>query len=187
MPKIENWSTLPHAIQQHLIERMRDRKITVGDLNRLRSWIDSNPEVPEGEWYKDFGSFKLAVTARFQKHSCCEDKWLKESPSDHRRIAEVFTHFPPKRILLRSLNQSRRTRSQCWLRRIDRGAPFDADHSGVNCADTKSSAGAVRCLPDKSVIAAVGRERKFNIWRDRLVTHLVPCPVLPIQTTAVTK
>ncbi|HZS56433.1 MAG TPA: hypothetical protein VFA65_18655 [Bryobacteraceae bacterium] len=60
MPKIENWSTLPHAIQQHLIERMRDRKITVGDLNRLRSWIDSNPEVPEGEWYKDFGSFKLA-------------------------------------------------------------------------------------------------------------------------------
>jgi hypothetical protein len=29
------------------------------DLNRLRLWIDSKPEVPEGDWYKDFGSFKI--------------------------------------------------------------------------------------------------------------------------------
>jgi hypothetical protein len=38
---------------------MRDRAISIADLNHLRLWIDSNPEVPEGDWYKDFGSFKI--------------------------------------------------------------------------------------------------------------------------------
>jgi hypothetical protein len=38
---------------------MRDRSITIEDLNRLRLWIESEPEVPEDDWYKDFGSFKI--------------------------------------------------------------------------------------------------------------------------------
>jgi hypothetical protein len=38
---------------------MRDRAISIGDLNQLRLWIDSQPEVPEGDWFKDFGSFKI--------------------------------------------------------------------------------------------------------------------------------
>ena len=59
MPKIETWDNLPKAVQQHLMDRMRDRSITLDDLNQLRLWIESNPEVPEGDWYKDFGSFKI--------------------------------------------------------------------------------------------------------------------------------
>jgi len=59
MPKIETWRNLPPGVRQHLIERMRDRGISMADLNQLRIWIDSNPEVPEGDWYKDFGSFKI--------------------------------------------------------------------------------------------------------------------------------
>ena len=27
----------------------------------LRLWIDASPEVPEDDWYKDFGSFKMAI------------------------------------------------------------------------------------------------------------------------------
>jgi hypothetical protein len=38
---------------------MRDRAISLDDLNQLRLWIDSHPTVPEGDWYKDFGSFKI--------------------------------------------------------------------------------------------------------------------------------
>ncbi len=38
---------------------MRDRNINVDDLNHLRLWVESNPEVPEGDWFKDFGSFKI--------------------------------------------------------------------------------------------------------------------------------
>lgn len=59
MPKIGSWDQLPLRVRQHLIERMRDRSITIADLNQLRIWIDSKPEVPAGEWCKNFGSFKL--------------------------------------------------------------------------------------------------------------------------------
>ena len=51
--------TLPAGIRQHLINRMRDRAIRIFDLNQLRLRVESNPEVPEDDWYKGFGSFKL--------------------------------------------------------------------------------------------------------------------------------
>jgi len=46
---------------------MRDRKINVDDLNRLRLWVASKPEVPEGRWHKDFVSFKLCGEGRYPK------------------------------------------------------------------------------------------------------------------------
>lgn len=67
MPKIETWSGLPPRICDHLVERMRDRNITLDDLNKLRLWIESKPEVPEGEWFKDFGSFKLCGQGKYPK------------------------------------------------------------------------------------------------------------------------
>jgi len=59
MPRIASWSQMPAGIREHLAERMRDRNIAVGDLNRLRLWLETRPEVPEGPWFKDFGSFKI--------------------------------------------------------------------------------------------------------------------------------
>jgi hypothetical protein len=50
MPRIDTWANLPVAVRQHLIDRMRDRAIGIADLNRLRLWIESNPEVPEDDW-----------------------------------------------------------------------------------------------------------------------------------------
>ena len=38
---------------------MRERVIGIADLNRLRLWVDTKPEVPSGDWFKDFGSFKI--------------------------------------------------------------------------------------------------------------------------------
>jgi hypothetical protein len=67
VPQITNWSHLPSAIRDHLIERMRDRKISLNDLNQLRIWIESKPHVPEGPWYKDFGSFKLCGEGSYPK------------------------------------------------------------------------------------------------------------------------
>ncbi len=67
MPRIEIWSRLPQALRDHLVERMRDRNISVDDLNQLRLWVESKPEVPEGQWYKDFGSFKLCGEGKFPK------------------------------------------------------------------------------------------------------------------------
>jgi hypothetical protein len=59
MPKIERWDHLPAGVRHHLIDRMRGRAITLADLNQLRLWIESKPGVPEGDWYKEFGSFKI--------------------------------------------------------------------------------------------------------------------------------
>jgi hypothetical protein len=67
VPQITNWSHLPSAIRDHSIERMRDRKISLNDLNQLRIWIESKPHVPEGPWYKDFGSFKLCGEGSYPK------------------------------------------------------------------------------------------------------------------------
>jgi len=40
---------------------------SVADVNRLRIWIESRPTVPDGEWYKDFGSFKLCGEGKYPK------------------------------------------------------------------------------------------------------------------------
>ena len=67
MPKIERWENLPEGVRQHLIDRMHDRAISVGDLNQLRLWIETGPQLPEGKWYKDFGSFKICGSGSFPK------------------------------------------------------------------------------------------------------------------------
>ena len=55
MPKIERWDALPAAVRQHLAD------------NQLRLWVESQPEVPEGDWYKDFGSFKVCGHGSYPK------------------------------------------------------------------------------------------------------------------------
>jgi hypothetical protein len=67
MPQIETWSRLPAAIRDHLVQRMHDRNISLEDLNQLRVWIEAKSVVPDGLWYKDFGSFKLCGEGRFPK------------------------------------------------------------------------------------------------------------------------
>ena len=67
MPQIETWDRLPAAIRDHLVERMRDRNIHLQDLNQLRIWIESKPHVPEGLWYKSFGSFQLCGEGKYPK------------------------------------------------------------------------------------------------------------------------
>ena len=67
MPQIECWNNLPEGVRQHLIERMRDRAISISDLNQLRLWVEARPEVPDGDWYKDFGSFKICGSGPYPK------------------------------------------------------------------------------------------------------------------------
>ena len=67
MPQLERWDNLPEGVRQHLIERMREREISVSNLNQLRLWVETRPEVPEGDWYKDFGSFKLCGEGEYPK------------------------------------------------------------------------------------------------------------------------
>lgn len=67
MPYLKRWEKIPLEIRQHLMDRMRDRNIGIADLNKLRLWVESNPLVPECEWYKDFGSFKICGKGPYPK------------------------------------------------------------------------------------------------------------------------
>ena len=50
---------MPPGVQQHLSQRAKDRQITADEIRALRAWIDLQPEVPNNDWYRDFGSFIL--------------------------------------------------------------------------------------------------------------------------------
>ena len=67
MPRITRWRDLPAGVREHLTERMSERAISLVDLNQLRIWMQSDPEVPEGDWYKDFGSFKICGRGSYPK------------------------------------------------------------------------------------------------------------------------
>jgi len=66
MPKIQ-WTNLPTALGDHLFERLAERKITIEDLYRLKVWRESEPNAPQGAWYKDFGSFKICGEGQYPK------------------------------------------------------------------------------------------------------------------------
>jgi hypothetical protein len=66
MPKIQ-WTGLPEALRDHLLERRAERKITTEDLYRLKEWKESQPDAPDGPWFKDFGSFKICGEGKYPK------------------------------------------------------------------------------------------------------------------------
>lgn len=66
MPRIE-FAGLPLEIARHLRRKLRSRKLTDRQVLALIEWLVSGPEAPEGDWWKDFGSFKLCGTGRYPK------------------------------------------------------------------------------------------------------------------------
>lgn len=53
MSKIRR-ENIPPALFQHLLDRIQSRKIGADQLVLLARWLEGEPEVPEGEWYKRF-------------------------------------------------------------------------------------------------------------------------------------
>lgn len=53
MPKVRRHN-LPPALMQHLLDRVHRRKISGAQLLLLAQWLDAEPEVPEGPWFKRF-------------------------------------------------------------------------------------------------------------------------------------
>lgn len=66
MPKIP-FSDLPRGVWKHLLQRVEERRISVTDLLALQAWVRTDPVAPEGDWYKDFGSFLLCGSGEFPK------------------------------------------------------------------------------------------------------------------------
>jgi len=53
MPKVRR-ENLPRPLLDHLLERIREREISAEQLGFLAEWLDTEPEVPEGRWFKRF-------------------------------------------------------------------------------------------------------------------------------------
>ena len=49
----------------HLIQRFRDGRIPAEEFLELKRWIDSDPDVPEGMWFKRFKNFVLVGKGEF--------------------------------------------------------------------------------------------------------------------------
>jgi hypothetical protein len=58
VPKIRR-QNIPPALFQHLLDRMQSRKIRSSQLERLATWLDTEPDVPEGQWYKRFSGMTV--------------------------------------------------------------------------------------------------------------------------------
>jgi len=58
MPKIRR-ERLPERLLVHLLTRVRERSISYEQLILLARWLDSEPEVPAGKWFKRFSGFTV--------------------------------------------------------------------------------------------------------------------------------
>jgi len=53
MPKVRR-EGLPFALLRHLRDRVKHREIRSDQLEAFARWLDGNPEVPHGRWFKRF-------------------------------------------------------------------------------------------------------------------------------------
>ena len=58
MPKVRR-QNVPPALLQHLLDRIQSRRIPATQLELLAKWLDSEPEVPEGQWYRRFSGMTV--------------------------------------------------------------------------------------------------------------------------------
>jgi hypothetical protein len=57
----------PPGILNHLLQRFRDGRIAVADFVELKHWLESEPAVPEGPWFKRFQNFTLVGEGELPK------------------------------------------------------------------------------------------------------------------------
>ena len=58
MPKIRR-RNLPPALLNHLLDRIKRREISSDHLAALADWLDTEPEVPDGKWFKRFSGMTV--------------------------------------------------------------------------------------------------------------------------------
>ena len=53
MPKVLR-RNLPRKLYEHLLERVQQRQISGSQLALMVEWLDTQPDVPNGKWFKRF-------------------------------------------------------------------------------------------------------------------------------------
>jgi hypothetical protein len=58
MPRIRRHN-LPPQLLAYLMDRIKRRNISADQLGRLAGWLDAEPEVPDGRWFKHFSGLTV--------------------------------------------------------------------------------------------------------------------------------
>lgn len=58
MPRVRR-QNLPRHLWTHLLDRMKLRHVSVDQLELLADWLASEPEVPNGKWFKRFPAMTI--------------------------------------------------------------------------------------------------------------------------------
>ena len=58
MPRVRR-RDVPPTLFQHLLDRIQERRIDARQLEMLAAWLDAEPEVPDGDWYKRFSGMTV--------------------------------------------------------------------------------------------------------------------------------
>jgi hypothetical protein len=66
MPRIRRHD-LPPALFRQVLDRIEQRKIPASQLEMLARWLDTEPEVLEGEWFKRFSGMTVCGEGEFVK------------------------------------------------------------------------------------------------------------------------
>ena len=66
MPSVKR-SKLPRSLLHRLYQRAIERGASTNDIIRMAAWLNSNAQVPDGPWWKNFGSFKLCGDGELPK------------------------------------------------------------------------------------------------------------------------
>lgn len=66
MPRIRRRG-VPRALLEHLWLRVDQRQISLAQLELFATWLETEPEVPDGKWFKRFPEMVL----------CGEGEWVK--------------------------------------------------------------------------------------------------------------
>lgn len=66
MPKVQR-SRLPNAVLAHLSLRVRQRQIRYEQLLIMLRWLEADPTVPDGKWFKRFDGFILCGEGKLVK------------------------------------------------------------------------------------------------------------------------
>ena len=66
MPRVRRHN-LPPQLLDYLLDRVTRQKLSADQLGLLADWLDAEPEVPAGKWFKRFPG--MAV--------CGEGEWIR--------------------------------------------------------------------------------------------------------------
>jgi hypothetical protein len=66
MPKVRR-RNLPPILLNHLLDRITSRNLAADQLGLFADWLDTQPDVPAGRWYKRFSGMTVCGEGEFVK------------------------------------------------------------------------------------------------------------------------